>query len=202
VSGNSPDADGDGFCAAQECDDSDPTAYPGALELCDGVDNACSGAVLADELDEDGDGSRVCDGDCDDANPALFPGNVETCNGIDDDCDGEVPPDEVDLDADHDQVRACEGDCDDGNSRVGPGFPEICGDAVDNDCDGEIDQTCGAEEATSSGCGCNATGSSPAILWPLWLALLAYGRSNARTARSPATASSVARHGAPSRRHP
>jgi hypothetical protein len=196
---NSPDADSDGFCAAQECDDADPTAWPGAPELCDGVDNACSGSVPADELDEDGDGSRICDGDCDDANGALFPGNPETCNGLDDDCDGALGSDE--LDADDDNVTVCAGDCNDNSDRQSPALFDICGDALDNDCDGTIDQTCGAEEDdVSSGCTCSAGGANPAILWPMLLALVAYGRSNARTARSAPTASSSARHGAPSRR--
>ncbi len=168
---DSPDADSDGFCAAQECDDTDPTVYPGAEELCDGADTACSGTIPFDELDEDGDGAFVCGGDCDDTNPDLFPGNVETCNGLDDDCDGALSADE--LDSDDDNVTVCGGDCDDSSDRASPLLFDICGDAVDNDCDGAIDQTCGAEEDTESGCTCNGTGAVPSALgWVLavWLA--------------------------------
>ncbi|MGD8629980.1 MAG: MopE-related protein, partial [Gammaproteobacteria bacterium] len=35
------DADNDTFTADQDCDDTDPSVYPGATEICDGVDNNC-----------------------------------------------------------------------------------------------------------------------------------------------------------------
>lgn len=39
------DQDNDGIVAALDCNDQDPKTRPGALELCDGVDNNCNGAV-------------------------------------------------------------------------------------------------------------------------------------------------------------
>jgi len=37
------DADGDGFTAEVDCDDASELVYPGARELCDGLDNNCDG---------------------------------------------------------------------------------------------------------------------------------------------------------------
>ncbi len=43
----SDDADGDGVLVDEDCDDHNPTAYPGAPETCDGVDQDCD--TLIDE---------------------------------------------------------------------------------------------------------------------------------------------------------
>ena len=105
------DADGDGFTGAEDCDDSNPEAYIGAEEICDGVDNNCDGEI--DEellvefyLDADGDGYGTQDetilecsaldgyaeysGDCDDDNDLIHPQAPEQCDEIDNDCDGEI----------------------------------------------------------------------------------------------------------------
>ena len=120
------DADGDGVASPEDCDDEDPTVYPGALELCDGVDNDCDGRVDdEDEIagttgtlgfaDDDGDGHgdpgeslRACvlpegfvedDTDCDDRDADKHPAAPETCDGLDNDCDGLVDDLDEDLDA-------------------------------------------------------------------------------------------------------
>ena len=112
------DNDGDGFAGTGDCthevtidcNDREPSAFPGALELCNGVDDNCNGQideglpVVAYYQDADGDGvgalkiGEGCkgpptgavtqSGDCNDADPAIRPGQAETCNGVDDDCDG------------------------------------------------------------------------------------------------------------------
>ncbi|MBU0607830.1 MAG: putative metal-binding motif-containing protein, partial [Armatimonadetes bacterium] len=72
----SVDADQDGFNEVVDCDDTDPQTYPGAAELCDGVDNDCDGAVQGDEVDADGDTYLAC-ADCDDGDALTFPGAAE-----------------------------------------------------------------------------------------------------------------------------
>jgi len=106
--------------------------------------------------------------DCDDSDPAVYPGADEYCNGIDDDCDGAIdegsPVDVSTWYADTDgdgfgdagsSQQACTQpsgyeanalDCDDADGAVFPGADEYC-DAVDNDCDGRVDE--GAVDATT-----------------------------------------------------
>ena len=58
------DFDEDGFSAVVDCDDADPSVYPGAEERCNGIDDDCDGVVdgpnSVDQMvfyeDADGDG--------------------------------------------------------------------------------------------------------------------------------------------------
>jgi hypothetical protein len=120
------DADLDGVPTPSDCDDTDPTVYPGAMEICDGKDNDCDNRIDDDDesdldqesttlyyTDRDGDGlggdviGRFCEaprratveeGDCDDDDPQNFPGNLEICDGSDNDCDELVDDDDDNLD--------------------------------------------------------------------------------------------------------
>jgi hypothetical protein len=94
-----------------DCNDNDDQIYPGAIEICDGIDNNCIGGI--DEglifntyfVDADNDnfgtgiGQSLCSdpgagyatiaGDCNDTNNQIYPGATEILdNSIDENCDG------------------------------------------------------------------------------------------------------------------
>jgi hypothetical protein len=85
----SPDADGDGWNARQDCDDANPDVHPGATEACNLADDDCDGEADED-WDRDRDGVSSCpgaDSDCNDGDDATSPAGTETADGVDEDCD-------------------------------------------------------------------------------------------------------------------
>ncbi|MFP2934491.1 putative metal-binding motif-containing protein, partial [Pyxidicoccus sp. 3LG] len=142
------DADGDGYghsgqatasCTApggyvsnaSDCDDSRSNVSPGGTEVCDGLDNNCSGSV--DEgvkptfyRDADGDGygnANVPLAAC--SQPAAYVTNTSDCN--------------------------------DSNANIRPGAAEVC-DSVDNNCNGSADEGVGPtwyRDADGDGYGSN-----------------------------------------------
>lgn len=122
------DVDGDGFGAGTannscsnpgagfvtnntDCDDTNSAINPSANEICNGVDDNCTGGIDNGLTfnnyftDADGDnygtgtaqslcanpgaGYATAAGDCDDTNSAIKPGATDVCgNGIDEDCSG------------------------------------------------------------------------------------------------------------------
>lgn len=95
------DRDGDGFTAgfgcpggSEDCNDDNPTVFPGAGERCDGLDNDCDRRV-------DEDTQRRCASACGTGFEVCVEGRFAECtarqpspevcgNRLDDNCDGEV----------------------------------------------------------------------------------------------------------------
>jgi hypothetical protein len=141
------DGDGDGFPLEEEgyegdfihwdCNDAEPSVYPGANEIQDdGIDNDCDGV---DEVDLDGDG-HIADtaggDDCDDGNANAWPGAPEQADGVDNDCDGVVDEETINFDDDGDGFSEVQGDCDDSDATMHPGDADGDGASL---CDGDCD---------------------------------------------------------------
>jgi hypothetical protein len=180
------DADGDGYgdpsqttqscfpvqglvTIGGDCNDASAAINPGALEVCDGIDNNCDGAIDLGTgttwyLDADGDGFAggaisilACTqpagytfmlGDCDDADPSINPAAFDACpDGIDNNCNGQVDeqsamigqPCGADIGLCVLGTWTCVGNV---LTCVGgvPPTAEICSDGIDNDCDGQVDE--------------------------------------------------------------
>ncbi|UQA61785.1 putative metal-binding motif-containing protein [Polyangium aurulentum] len=143
-----PDVDNDDHmpmeCGGDDCDDMQSAAYPGAAEICDGLDNNCNG--LADGEDPQTDYSRpdgcgTCGLDCYEVllhvdaptvscNPGDMPGKAPgTCTGQ---CTC-LAPDDCWWDIDQTDGIGCEYKC----QLTDP--VDVCNDGLDNECDGKID---------------------------------------------------------------
>jgi|GEM_PF-2325812 len=153
VEGPDADCDGDGVTPADgDCDDLDPSRYPGAMERCDGVDHNCDGVVGGEiqncysgpiETQAVGrceSGIQRCEGDQWGACEGEVTPVDERCDGegqgVDDNCDGQV---DEGCDLDGDGVSPAEGDCDDEDPNIFPGAPDLC-DGINSDCDEEVDE--------------------------------------------------------------
>jgi hypothetical protein len=94
------DADGkDAYVESGDCNDNVAAIRPGMPELTnDNLDNDCDGLAdeddqnqpnTTDNMDRDGDGQSIAQGDCDDTAATVKKGAAEICHdGLDNDCDG------------------------------------------------------------------------------------------------------------------
>lgn len=149
------DQDGDGFVSNEDCNDADPQVYPGAEEVCDGIDNNCDGqfdeevtTTFYADSDSDGYGNpdivtEACEQpsgyvpqgtDCDDTQSSVYPSAEEVCDGLDNDCNEEI---DEGLDSTYFADADGDGFGDDNNLIEGcilqEGISTIGGDCDDSD---------------------------------------------------------------------
>ncbi len=153
------------YCSEWRCRPGEPGADArGCIDLgspcaagveCDEDADACglaawctegrTGCMEPGNCDGDGEPSMECGGrDCDDGDGVRYPGAVEVCDADDEDCNDETLGErDADGDGFH-SAECCNGDvcaddCDDSRRDVHPGAAEAC-NAIDDDCDGAIDE--------------------------------------------------------------
>lgn len=157
------DGDQDGFYSYEDCNDNNPSIFPGAEEVCDNEDNNCNNTIDEGvqslfylDLDQDGYGDpNTALSAC--TSPDAYVSDNTDCN----DGDGNEFPGQIwylDLDGDQfgsgETVVSCQrpangflaaelldpsADCDDLAAAFNPDIAEVC-DGLDNNCDGRIDE--------------------------------------------------------------
>jgi hypothetical protein len=145
----------------EDCNDADENIHPGALEVCNSIDDDCDG--LFDDYDPDAtggttwyadsdndgygdpqdtvvaclqpDGYVLNDEDCDDSEETVHPGAEEVCDGIDNNCFDGI---DEGLDTDGDGTADCFDECPSDPAKVvsgtcGCGNPEPGSSCDDGD---------------------------------------------------------------------
>jgi subtilisin family serine protease len=129
---SSDDSDNDSFSPCMgDCDDSNASINPEAIEICDGLDNDCDCSIDEDFPKNVSNATLTCNSGV----PNL------SCNNDYYDCDGDLEngceSSEFCLN-DHDEDGySSDVDCNDYVPSIHPGATELC-DGLDNDCDGTV----------------------------------------------------------------
>jgi hypothetical protein len=165
------DLDGDGTINLWDCSPADPDIFPGAEEVCDGMDNNCN--LFVDEGYTDADGDKLADcsdpdddndgdpdaTDCAPLDPTIGHGLAEECDGKDNDCTGKS--DEGFPDTDGDGAADCVDKDSDGDGL--PNFLDNCpyvanpkqansdGDTLGDACDPDDDNDSILDDGDDSG---------------------------------------------------
>ena len=142
-----------------DCDDSNNAIFPGATEICDGIDNDCVGGIdngltfvtYYTDADLDGFGTgagqslctnpgagfAIVAGDCNDTDDQINPDSPEICDGIDNNCAGGIDDGLTFLayftDTDDDGFGT-------GNGQIYCENPGVGFSLVDGDCNDNNDQ--------------------------------------------------------------
>ncbi|MCB9676936.1 MAG: hypothetical protein H6737_17605 [Alphaproteobacteria bacterium] len=134
---------------AGDCNDTDADVNPAATEVCNGVDDDCSGGI--------------------DDDPAI---HVE--QWIDQDGDGWGTGEPI-VECPREGWATQDGDCNDLRAEVNPEGTEVAGNTLDEDCDGTnallyTDTDSPEPDPEEKGCGCSGSGAVPVGL--AWLVAL------------------------------
>ncbi|MBI2060910.1 MAG: carboxypeptidase regulatory-like domain-containing protein [Nitrospirae bacterium] len=156
-----------------DCRDDLSVVTPGAVEICDGLDNNCDGQI--DENTGGGSCNTTMAGTCSSGSLVCAKGTLacaqrlsptaESCDGLDNDCDGLIDENLGGQACNANKPGLCStGDmaCKNGVMACIPRLAptaESC-DGLDNDCDGTVDENCECIDGKSQPCYTGPAGSN------------------------------------------
>ena len=155
------DDDNDGSLDGADCEPLNAAVFPGAIEICNGLDDNCDG-VLDEGASSLTCGKGVCTNtvlecingipqDCAPLDMAMD----EVCDLLDNDCDGEVDEELANVTCGQGACFTILPGCVAGQVPVcvpeDNAAEEVC-DGLDNDCDGEVDEGLGTATCGTGPC--------------------------------------------------